>query len=472
MENKSSLLIRLGYLWIILPIIIFFIGYCNLYTSIIGVSFILIASYFLFKSAPKIWIPQNKKEWFLVIFVGIISILWVYSSGIGAFAYQNTDHNCRNPIFELMVTQEWPVIDLNRNAILTYYTGFWFVPALIGKLFKSINVGYITQLVWASIGVFLFLYYFLAAITKKSLLPIIIVVFFSGMDIIGKFIFYPDFIKNYDITAHIEWWATYYQFSSMTTQLYWVFNQALPAWILTILLYHQKNNKNILFLYTCLFLFSTLPAIGLLPFIIYFMVKNGEDNLKNVFSKEYIKKMFKNAFSVQNIIGLLIVFPVCYFYLSANISGGKFEIFIPPMHYMISIFLLFFMLEAGIQLLLIAKLNKFNPLFHICFICLWIFPFLYVGTAFDFCMRATIPALVILCLLIVKALENNEKFLYFALITVLVIGAITPIHEFSRTIKNTLKGITKVESNLGFENFYGYISDNKFLKYFGKQVKN
>ena len=54
------------------------------------------------------------------------------------------------------------------------------------------------------------------------------------------------------------------------------------------------------------------------------------------------------------------------------------------------------------------------------------------------------------------------------LIVVLVVGAITPIHEFARTIVNTSMGITKIESDLGFENFYGWNTGNKFLKYFGK----
>ena len=256
MESKSSFFVKLGYVWIVLPIIIFFIGYCNLYTSIIGTTLILVASYFLFKSAPKLWIPQNKKEWLLMVFVGIISFAWVYSSGIGAFVYQNSDHMCRNPIFELMVGQNWPVVDLNRNAILTYYTGFWFVPAVVGKIFNSINIGYIAQVIWASLGVFIFIYYFLASLIKKNLTAVLIVILFSGLDIVGKLIFDPEFIKNYDITFHLEWWSFYYQFSSLTSQLYWVFNQAIPAWIITMLLYNEKNNKNIVIIYSCISIYD------------------------------------------------------------------------------------------------------------------------------------------------------------------------------------------------------------------------
>ena len=40
---------------------------------------------------------------------------------------------------------------------------------------------------------------------------------------------------------HIEWWARFYQFSSFTTQLFWVFNQAVPAWIATLLVLSTKR---------------------------------------------------------------------------------------------------------------------------------------------------------------------------------------------------------------------------------------
>jgi len=39
----------------------------------------------------------------------------------------------------------------------------------------------------------------------------------------------PAAIEHWDVTKHLEWWAGRYQYSSMTTQLFWVPNHALGA---------------------------------------------------------------------------------------------------------------------------------------------------------------------------------------------------------------------------------------------------
>ena len=59
---------------------------------------------------------------------------------------------------------------------------------------------------------------------KKSYIFLFVFVAFSGLDII------PGFSANVpiDFIYHIERWAKYFQYSSKTTLLYWVFNQAIP----------------------------------------------------------------------------------------------------------------------------------------------------------------------------------------------------------------------------------------------------
>ena len=220
MEKKSGILVWAGYFYIILPILIFFIGWCNSLTAVTGVICILISSFFLYKNTPKIWFPSTKKEIILLGSIFVISLIWVYSSGIGALVFQNFDHNCRNPIFELMVNQNWPVESSNRLAILTYYIGFWLPPAVVGKIFHSTQIGYYAQVLWASIGVFLFFYYVLATLKKKTLWPVILFIFFSGLDIIGEFLIHGGSRTFFNPVSHLEWWYPGMQFSSFTTQLY------------------------------------------------------------------------------------------------------------------------------------------------------------------------------------------------------------------------------------------------------------
>ncbi len=478
MENKTSLFVKIGYVYLILPVIVFIIGYCNLPVMILGGVLISISSYFVFKNPLKLWKPENKKQKLFLASVFLISLIWVYSSGIGALVFQNFDHNCRNPIFELLTTQDWPVVIADNKLILTYYTGFWMVPAVIGKLFQSIDIGYYAQIIWASIGVFLVFYFILASLKKKNYIPIVIFIFFSGMDYLGasilqNFAEYNSVYNPNNIVSHLEWWFPGFQFSSMTTQLYWVFNQAIPAWVLTMLLYHNKNNKNIIFLYSCILLCSTLPAIGIFPFVAFWCLKNGEEDLKKLLTKEHIKNSIKSALSIENLTGIIFILPVAYMYLSNNLSGGTMGMVPLTFSRVACVLYLFFMMEAGFYLFFIFKLNKYNPLYYICLICFLFYPFYYIGHSVDFCMRATIPALVILALLIIQTLENEDfktqnKKLYAALIICLVIGAITPLHEIARTVINTSKGITKAQPDLSIENFFGTVENNNFVKYISK----
>ena len=61
-----------------------------------------------------------------------------------------------------------------------------------------------------------------------------IMIFFSGLDIIGCFIQEWNF-QSFASILHLEWWLEGFQFSSNTTCLFWVYNQAVPAWIATLL---------------------------------------------------------------------------------------------------------------------------------------------------------------------------------------------------------------------------------------------
>lgn len=470
MQNKSALPVILGYLYIVIPIIIFFIGWCNIYTAILGTGVIFGSLYFAIKNAPAIWIPENKRQIFLLVITLLITLIWVYSSGIGGLVFQNTDHYEKNAIFEILTNQHWPIINNEKSLILTYYIAFWLPSAVIGKIFNSIQIGYYFQILWASLGIFLFFYYVLAILKRKSIFPIILFIFFSGLDIIGTFFSMPEKLSYF--SSHLENWSWYYQYSCNTTLLYWVFNQAIPAWVITMLILNEKNNKNIIFIYSCMFLHSTLPAIGILPVFIYQTIKNSYDKNEKFFNFNQVKTMFFSVFSIQNIFGGLIIVLVSYLYLSNNLSGETSYILNPFNTSHIIYYLLFIFFEVGLYLIFLSNKYKNNILFYLVILGLLIYPFVIIGKSCDFCMRASIPLFVILYLFIIEYFDDitvkNWKLTNYLLIIVLLIGAITPLHEISRTIYYTKQGYTKVKPRLYGDNFFGRIENNKFLKYFGK----
>ena len=99
---------------------------------------------------------------------------------------------------------------------LIYYIGFWMPAAAVGKLF-GLTTGYCFQAVWAVIGIFL-VYMLISSILKEiKIWPLLVMIFFSGMDILGYFLVNGGF-ENLHPADHLEWWCNF-QFSSMTTAI-------------------------------------------------------------------------------------------------------------------------------------------------------------------------------------------------------------------------------------------------------------
>ena len=111
-------------------------------------------------------------------------------------------------------------------------------------------------------------------------------------------------------------------------------------------------------------------------------------------------------------------------------------------------------------------------------------PFMMVGDNHDFCMRASVPALIILMLLCIETLEkiqlDGKKALLAAYCIVLLLGAITPFNEIHRSVKETFWRVTNGESVrypeydiekqlLRYGNFSGEVSGNLFYEYFAKE---
>ena len=158
---RQNILRGFAYIYLFLPILIFFIGWIK---PLIAVPLCLVICFCIFRMIQKpkdIWLPAfNKELFFQLLPIIIILILWVYFSGIGGFVFQNKDHWWRNETFNLLVQEDWPVIvKMNMKGTiqpraLIYYIGFWLPSAVVGKLF-GLSAGYAFQALWAVFGLFI-----------------------------------------------------------------------------------------------------------------------------------------------------------------------------------------------------------------------------------------------------------------------------------------------------------------------------
>ncbi len=500
MGKPSKLISNLSCLYILLPFLIFSAGWLKLYYAIPIVLILLLCYWKVCKDTPELWLPDITRDNIvrLLFILGVIAI-WVYMSGIGKFVYQNNDHPIRNTLFDILVEYDWPVINYDilpeklgefDATALIYYIGYWLPSALVGKVF-GMRAGYYAQAVWAVLGIAL-VYYFICVKAKKIVIwPLWIFIFFSGLDIVGVFLTNAD-ITSYESIWHAEWWSIPYEYSSMTTQLFWVFNQAIPAWICTMLVYVQQNNRNLVFILACCMLSSTFPFVGLLLIVVFLCFSRKYSELekfriskKTVKVKEYFKCVIKDTCTVQNVIGGGIIGIISFLYLFGNSSGGRILQEDPrgPAYYnSLPKLVLFLILEVLVFAVLLYKYNKNNKLFYFVILLLCIIPPIKVGYSNDFCMRVSIPFLFIIMLWIIEAVarawKEKDYGLFAGLVIVLIIGSATPVLELKRTWTYTYERINTDQivyaedkdavDILNSGNFSGDIEGNFFFEYIAK----
>lgn len=431
-----------AYGYILLPFIVFALGWMKLYYAIPAVVCVLFCFYKMLKYLPEHWNfkwNSEDKERFLI--AAVLIFVWVCISGIGGIAFQNDDHVWRNAMFETLVYEKWPVVrEVTVDGELvsrgfSYYMGFWMLPALVGKIF-GIKAGYYFQIIWAFYGILLF-YYGICVIRKKiEVWPLIVFIFFSGMDILGYYVSGMD-LAALSSTEHLEWW-TKFQFSSMTTQLFWVFNQAIPAWLITVLLYLQKNNRHIGAILASALLNCTMPFVGMIPLCLYWLFTRTYAGVNS--KADWRKAWIRDTFTIENILGGGMIGILSYLYLIKQ-GSSETSMFLNLKNGGWLVCLVFLLVEIGGICAVVYKYQKKNPLFYIIILWLCLCPLINAYGGKNFCMRASIPALLMLFIFILHALENTwkkrEKLHLLAIFAVLLIGAVTPMHEFVRTFTET-----------------------------------
>lgn len=489
--NAHKVIYIASYIYLVLPNVLFLLGWCKWY---IGIPAALLCLYSMtvcvmkkqYTETEGIFAQANKWRLF---FIFALLVCWVALSGIGGFFWQNSDHFWRNTMQDILVEYVWPVKKGSRG--LVYYLGSLLPAALLGKIFGEEYTGSFL-LLWVLLGVVL-LYALICVWRKKvALWPLFILIFFSGLDIFGSQLTSSAPMSLLG-TEHLEWWSTGMQYSSVTTQLFWVFNQSVPVW-LAVMLMREEPSANIIFLCSLLLITSTLPTAGLIPIAVCYIYRNARWCKETKFWGNW-KMIWRNIGGLQHNLGALSVVIVIGFYLAGN---DVFSVTLPiPLPFLLliaatGIFLLvsilillnakdkinlsaktcccfalvfcgyfvlsrvfsepgynnllyklvytaiFFIIEVGVYLYLLQKYVSDKMLFNIVTIILMVCPFVIVGNSCDFCMRASIPALFLVMLWCIEAFDTHHWNLRLALLAAaLLVGSVTPMHEIRRGLVNS-----------------------------------
>lgn len=472
-------LIHTTIFYLILPILIFAFGWMKPILAGIFSLLVLWGSIQTLRHFEYRKYTINRQKIFFIIIVIVILAVWLLLSGIGEFGLQSGDFDGRNAIFHDLINHNWPVrYDYSvqpamqnlfgQSGAMVYYFLFWLPAALVGKFFGW-QIANLFLFSWSFVGLLLVVYLISRKVGRASVWIVVAFIFFSGMDIIfaryfngGSSVinrsepvgFLNSILMDILSTNQIEWWANLlFQYSSITTQLYNVFNQAIPAWIVTLLILNQSQRKSHIFIYSLLVLFAPLPFIGLFPFVLQKSISPGinwETWFANYnFEKQKIRtqlvSFFKENLSFQNVIVGGIVMIISFTFLYSNTGNHEYGFiwkFYPQIGNLVVLYITFCMVEFLILGLLIYKDNSDKGLLILTLILLLLVPIFKYGAWNDFSTRVSIPPLIILFVLMVKNIWLNGSGIHnltfilrkSLIILILLVGSITPLHEIHRSV--------------------------------------
>ena len=410
----------------------------------------------------------------LILFV----LLWSFLGGLNGFWYQSSDWPWRNAIYHDLIDYSWPVVYPENDSALVYYIGFWLPPALVAKgaaiLGASADIVWLVARfalwLWSCLGlllVLLLLWVYVKADTqRKKVIVCLVFIFFSGLDIIGAL--YTNKLPALldPGTLHLEWWTqSANQYSSITTCLYWVFNQAIVPWLAVMCFLFEKDARNYLFLGMACMCCGPLPFVGL----VLCMVGRWGQQFFHAVRNGRIKEQLWHTFSVANLLLLLTVFPVlgCYFLANGSVQNTVAGAQTLP-NASLSEHLVFYILEAGVYLLLLWHRHKKDVLFYLVAASLFFIPYVHVGVSADFCMRASIPGIFILMVwcageltLSFSIVNAKVRALIFLLTIAFILGAATPAMEIYRGCYNSI--IRRITQQDDFQTLTNLSSASNFV---------
>lgn len=402
--------------YLALPICIFLLGWLRLPIAAASCAVLLYGVWRLMREdlTETGWsLTRERPRW--IILVVLLLFVWVFLSGQGGFAFQNSDYQYRNAVLHDLIGHSWPVTYrigeglpsiAGDNYVLTYYIAFFLPSSLVGKLL-GFEAAEVFSFFWSFAGILLVAYFLFRTLGVMRIRSVLVMIFFSGLDVFGYFLVND---KLPGATDHIEWWSGF-QYSSMTTLLFWVFNQTIAIWLSILLLANMKRPRSAFFLLALLLLYGPFPCIGLFPYVLWkcFSGTAGEGGLRGGFVRRATARIgtaVRATLSVQNTLCAGILLLIVWLYYRGNSSASSYSgisQFLTPKYF------LFIFLEAGVYLLILAAPFRKSGLFWITAGSLLLIPLFQVGSSQDFCMRVSIPALFVLQLLIQKALLLRAK---------------------------------------------------------------
>ena len=385
----------------------------------------------------------------------------------GVFDGNNSDWLDHRALLLDLSRSPWPVFladDLadylpgaaEAPALLRYYLGWFLVPGLIGRLAGPAALNWAVPL-WTGIGVALVLLLFVGDRRGgRALLAAGIFVFFSGMDVlrvllvedVGLWDFWID-RKGWPAIGvsiwHVEFfglWDVRNQNTSHMSALMWTPQHVLCAGLFTLLLLHLRRRPRFLAVSGVVLaaapFWSAFVAVGLLPLVAILVWDNGP--------RPFLR--WPNLCLAAPLAGLVVL------YLTAGSldfpTGWLWELHDwSRLAQWAPVFYLSEFLTPALLLLALRPGVHREPCFAVSVATLLLLPWYSFSEFNDLQMRASMPALLVLCTYCADAVVGRNpdgggtlasrgrpaRLAYVGLVVVLAVGALNPFVELARSTR-------------------------------------
>lgn len=375
--------------YLCIPLYIFLFTFLNLWLTAVSAVLLIVLLCCVWRTAERQATPLPQplvRYWPLLIVVAGL----VYAGIWSPFDY--TDWQKHFAIFNLLIDHAWPPHPELRGQeyFLRYGLGWYLVPALSAQVLGAAALTP-TMYVWTVLGTCLALLLGLQEMRRWQHLLLATLVFFcfSGLDLVGAQ--FVEKLSREPLSPHwLQWWVGWGQIAPNLFGITWVPQHALPAWLGACLVFAQRRLavQYGAVLLAAIALWSPFAAIGLLPFYLYALCKEG----------------WRAALTLPNLVLAPPLLVPLLLYFSSD--AGNIPLTLATSQASPLSLVLFALLEFGIATLFILscdpRTNK--GLLFTSFLSLAVLISLRFGELNDLLMRGSIAAVSVLALLSSRAL--------------------------------------------------------------------
>lgn len=385
----------------------------------------------------------------VLISVFLLVVVIVFLSGIGGYAHQHNDYRKHNAFLLELIESDWPLglSNLgpeNKTYALVTYVGYYLPAAIVGKVLGWTAACHFTFL-WAVLGVFLAVLWFLKLVGKASFWFALLFLFFGGLDIIGYTLLngWPQSILERTGIRDLDAWLFYSRtirgyawiIPSHISLLYVGTHHILPNWVAFLMVLHRvfykRSSRDILFLWAATPAGSAFFFLGMTPYVLLSL---------------WTTKCRK-LFSFQNMLAAPILLLIVGLFLLSNNGevphGWAWEFYDLCKNW--PVLFLFCGLEFGIYIAFCPKIAHPEPVSPPRY---WLWAVLItlisctmyrLGSHCDFTSKTAAPSLIVFVMCLAAAIKNArlpiEQMCAYILKFLLALGAVVGLFRISGAIE-------------------------------------